>query len=117
MFTGKVKVKVASDSGFDFRALDSLSQTFRIVNDTGTHDAELCVFRNYTDRAIYLGGGNYCASSSVIKAGSAWVAATVGLHFNPRMKITKTFYGIRVLSDRPEDRHYVLSDTLIAQSA
>jgi len=116
MFNASTKIKISGDSAIEFRRFDQLSPKFRIVNLTGEHEAELIVHEAHVEPAmIYLGKSSLVTPETLIKSGANWIPARDGLRMHPRMQFKGVVYDLRVLSEKPDDQHFILSDGLIVR--
>jgi len=118
MFNGSTRVKISGDKAIEFRRFDKLPPKFRISNLTGEHDAELIVREGHAEPAmIYLGKGSLATPETLIKSGANWIPARDGLRMHPRMQFKGALYDLRVLSEKPDDQHFILSDKLVIRCA
>lgn len=116
MFNGVTRVKISGDSAIEFRRFDQLPPKFRVVNLTGEHDAELVV-EDYSGPVTYLGNGSFLTPDTLIKSGTNWIPALDGLRMHSRIGFKGIVYSVRVLSEKPEDQYFILSDTLVIRCA
>lgn len=117
MFNGSTRVKITGSNAIEFRRFDQLPPKFRIVNLTGEHDAELIV-EDYSGPVIYLGKGSFSTPDTLIKSGGNHIPAHDSLRLLPRQTGFKGIvYDVRVLSEKPDDQHFILSDSLMIRCA
>jgi hypothetical protein len=107
-FSGAVEIETPSG----FVRFDQLptDAPFDIVNETGTHQAELLVHENYTDWMIQLAPQKAVTLDHVMKDGADWIAADAKYPDFERVWFVNgtMVYNLHVLSDDEADQHYRL---------
>ena len=90
---------------------------FEIVNETGTHLAELVVHENYYGWMVQIGEGEkFVTENHLMKSGTEWLAADKKYATLPRFWFEGTVYNLHVLSDDPADKHYILFNGDVAHN-
>jgi fibronectin type 3 domain-containing protein len=111
-FTGEVKVRTP----YGLMRFDEMEAHLEIENLTGTHPADLVIHEDYSGDMIDMNGG-LVTPGHRLKLGEKWVRAEELLATS--MKIagwTGTVYNLHILSDNPEDHHYILENGLVAHN-
>ena len=90
---------------------------FEIVNETGTHLADLIVHEDWDGLMIDFGNGQMVTLDHLIKDGDKWIEAGDKYPDLPRVPFHGTVYNLHIHSDNPEDHHYVLASGDIAHNA
>lgn len=86
-----------------------IGRPFEIVNETGTHLAELVVHENYKSWMVELDGDKLVTVDHVMKmADGTWDRADEKYADLPHVWFEGTVYNLHVLSDDPADKHYIL---------
>jgi hypothetical protein len=86
-----------------------IGRPFEIVNETGTHLAELVVHENYKSWMVELDGDKLVTLDHVMKmADGTWDRADEKYADLPHVWFEGTVYNLHILSDDPADKHYVL---------
>lgn len=113
-FSGNVRVKTSAG----IKRFDGLPVEFEITNLTGNHRAQLVIHPDYTDTMIDMGDGELVTAGHAFKHGEVWVAANE--FFSDRYRRISEWkgnvYNMHVLSDNPEDHHYILENGHIAHN-
>jgi len=104
-FTGNVAIRVTL---FGVVELMSLSERFELVNETGTHWAELIVHENYKGWMLELAPNKLVTVNHIMKLGNDWVPAEEKYLSLKRVWFEGTVYNVHVISDDPADQHYIL---------
>jgi hypothetical protein len=90
---------------------------FEIVNETGTHLAELVVHENYYGWMVQIGEGEkFVTENHLMKSGTEWLSADKKYPTLPRFWFEGTVYNLHVLSDDPVDKHYILFNGDVAHN-
>ncbi|HKS75835.1 MAG TPA: hypothetical protein VJQ82_21665 [Terriglobales bacterium] len=109
-FTGDVRIKTSGG----YRRFDELPDEFEIENHTGRHRARLIVHLQSLEPMRRMGDG-LVTVGHLIRVGGGWVPA--GEIFHERaLAIPRTVYNVHVISDSPEDHHYLLENGLTAHN-
>jgi hypothetical protein len=95
---------------------DSVPHIVRIRNLTGTHLAELLVHEAHPRVMIEFAPGELVTLDHLFKQGRRWVRADEFFADAPRVTYEGKVYNLRVLTDRPEDRHYWLEAGYVAHN-
>lgn len=118
-FSGNVRVRIVDSNVFRWKRFDELPAAgkFKIVNMTGVHFAELVVHESHVERMIDMGDGLLVTGSHLMRnIDGEWVPACELFPDQPRVDFDGTVYNLHVLSDKEEDRHYVLENFEIAHN-
>ena len=107
---------IQTPDGFVPIGLMPWDKPFEIVNETGTHYADLIVHEEYDALMIDLGKGMLVTLDHMMKDGDKWVEAGDKYVDSPRIPFHGTVYNLHVRSDNPEDQHYVLSNGDVAHN-
>ena len=90
---------------------------FEIVNETGTHLAELVVHENYFGWMIQIGEGErFVTEDHAMKVGTEWLRADQKYAELPRYWFEGKVYNLHILSDDPTDSHYILFNGDVAHN-
>jgi hypothetical protein len=92
---------------------DELPGEFVVVNHTGKHRAKLLVHE--TDEPMRRMGSNLVTEKHLIQVGSDWVPAADLFHEVVPSQ-TRLVYNAHVLTDNPDDHHYLLENGLTAHN-
>lgn len=112
-FTGNVRICVPGG----FARFDELHGEFEIANRKGTRRATLVVHEDYTDTMLDMGNGELVTEGHGLLLDGEYQAASICLPEAPRIeKWTGTVFNLHVLSDDPEDHHYILENGWIAHN-
>ncbi len=114
-FTGNVEIKTPSGlSRFDSFPVN---RPFHIVNETGTHLAELVVHEHYDGPMISIDGDRLVTPTHLMKVGpDLWDTAEKKYPTNPRTHFKGNVYNLHVLSENEADHHYVLFNGDVAHN-
>src|SRR5271166_408010 len=114
-FTGSVEIK--APEGFVAFEDFPKDEAFEIVNETGTHTAELIVHENYAGWMVVLDGDKLVTLDHVMKmSDGAWDRADEKYADLPHVWFEGTVYNLHVLSDDEQDRHYILFNGDVAHN-
>ena len=104
-----LNVPIETPAGFvKFGALPR-GEEFEIVNETGTHRAVLVVHEYNADWMVDLGDGKLVTVGHNMKTATGdWVRAEDYYTNLPKVWFEGTVYNLHILSDKPEDHHYIL---------
>jgi len=113
-FTGNVKIKIPGG----YKRFDELPDICEIYNLTGVHKALLVVHEDYTDDMIDMHDEELVTFSHRFKRDEDWIPADDLLPTRcARIREWKgTVYNLHILSDNPEDHHYILESGLVAHN-
>lgn len=109
-FSGDVRIRTA----YGLKRFEELPERFVIENRTGRHAAALLVHRDSLEPMRRM-GEQLVTESHLIQIGSAWVPAAELFHEPAPIK-PRTVYNLHVLSDDPQDAHYILESGLTAHN-
>jgi hypothetical protein len=111
-FSGDVKVKTPQG----FVRMDELPEKCVIINLTGEHEAEVIVHRNALEPMRVMSGGGLVTNSHLLREpDGAWLAAS-SLFSEKAPQTPRTLYNIHVITQRPENMHYILENGYIAHN-
>lgn len=115
-FTGKVIVRTP----YGDTPLEQLPKehTFLIENATGIHEALLTVHENYSDDFVQIGPDQYVTVSHLMKKEDKWITADQ-FYTSEYQRIhleSITVYDISVITNKDEDRHFVIDGGAIAHN-
>lgn len=115
-FTGDVEIK--TPGGFKPFASLPHDSPFEIVNETGTHRATLVVHDGYVGFMLPLGRDRrrLVTPDHLMKNGNDWVSAEQKYSKGVRLLFKGTVYNLHVLSDDPDDHHYILFNGDVAHN-
>jgi hypothetical protein len=103
-FTGNVAIQTPhGDAEFA-----ELEDKFELVNETGTHWAERVVHEDYAGWMLEIAPGRLVTLDHLMKDGTEWLVAEQRYAGLPRVWFEGTVYNAHVLSDDPQDQHYIL---------
>jgi hypothetical protein len=115
-FTGSVEIK-APEGFVAFEDFADETEPFEIVNETGTHKAELVVHENYAGWMVELDGGKLVTLDHAMKmSDGTWDRADEKYADLPHVWFEGTVYNLHVLSDDPADKHYILFNGDVAHN-
>jgi hypothetical protein len=120
-FSGNVRIRTPAglQSFSDLRAVKS---PFPIVNQTGTHGAALIIHERYDGPMIDMGGGELVTPEHLMKqydpwtTFASWLPAASRFPGSPRVRFTGDVFNLHILSDDPDDQHYLLANGEIAHN-
>jgi hypothetical protein len=111
-FTGNVAIQTP----YGDVELASLPEKFELVNETGTHWAQLLVHENYKGWMLEIAPGKLVTLDHEMKVGTEWLTAEEKYPTANRVWFEGTVYNAHVLSANPEDKHYILWNGDIAHN-
>ncbi len=97
---------VLTDDGYI--RFDQLPMEFNVINHTGTHKAVLVV-HDYNIEPLRRMGDGFVTEGHNFKVGDKWVWARDLFH-EPYMLEPRTVYNLHVISNDPDDHHYILKN-------
>lgn len=103
-FTGCVEIEVPSG----LSKFNDLPERFELINETGTHEAELVVHADYKGWMLELEPGKLVTLDHLMKSGDQWVAAEVKYAGLNLVWFEGTVYNLHVITDDARDQHFVL---------
>ncbi len=103
-FTATVPIKTPTV----YVEFGQLPAKFELVNETGTHWAELIVHEDYEGWMVVLEGDRLVTTNHVMKAGEDWVPAASKYASLGRRWFKGTVYNVHVITDDPDSQHFVL---------
>jgi hypothetical protein len=115
-FSGNVRVRVPAGR-LSFDELRALPSPFSIVNETGTHLAELIIHKAHDGPMIDMGGSELVTPEHLMKDGAGWIPAAGRFHDRPGVQFRGDVFNLHILSDDPADQHYILANGEIAHNA
>jgi hypothetical protein len=93
-----------------------LPEKFWIINETGKHLAELEVNKNYDGEMIEYAPGKLVTPQHCMLRKGEWVPASEFYSDKPRVSHKGTVYNLHVITEKEEDRHYVIETGDIAHN-
>lgn len=99
---------VAIETPAGLMEFGDLDEVFELINETGTHMAELVVHENYKGWMIELEPGKLVTLDHFMKDGNDWIAADDKYPSLNRVWFEGTVYNIHVITDDSRDQHFVL---------
>lgn len=106
-FTGNVRIYTTEG----LRRFDELREPFIIMNRNGMFEARLIVHENYTDTMLDMGEGQLVTKDHGILSFGDWLTAETIWDHLPRIENwTGTVYNLHIVSENPEDAHYILEN-------
>ena len=113
-FSGNVATEVP-DGWVQLRTLPR-DVPFEIVNETGTHWAELLVHDFDGEMIDFTGLAHLVTPEHLMKCGEAWEDAARFYSFRKRVHYAGEVFNLHVLSDNPADQHFRLHNGDIAHN-
>lgn len=110
-FTGNVGV-LTPKGIVPFRNLGTI---FEIKNETGIHRAKLVTHHGWFDM-LDMGGDNLVTLKHRLKVSGEWMPAEDYFGGSPAIGVFGTVYNLHVVSDNPEDHHYILENGMAAHN-
>jgi hypothetical protein len=115
-FTGSVEIK-APEGFVAFEDFADATEPFEIVNETGTHMAELIVHENYKGWMVILDGDKLVTVDHAMKMlDGTYDRADEKYADLPHVWFEGTVYNLHVLSDDEQDKHYILFNGDVAHN-
>jgi hypothetical protein len=115
-FTGSVEIK-APEGFVAFEDFADATEPFEIVNETGTHRAELVVHENYAGWMVILDGDKLVTVDHAMKMlDGTYDRADEKYADLPHVWFEGTVYNLHVLSDDEQDKHYILFNGDVAHN-
>jgi len=113
-FTGNVRIKTTKG----WMRLDELprGETFRVVNETGEHEAVLIVHEKYKGLMIDMGEGQLVTLEHLFKHEGDWRVARYHFGNKPSFPWEGVVYNVHVMSSAQEDMHYILESGEVAHN-
>lgn len=97
-----------------YKRFDQLPAEFYVINHTGRHLAKLIVHENSTEPMRKM-GNHLVTERHLMKVGESWVPARDIFH-EVANEEPRTVYNCHVLTDNPEDHHYLLENGMTAHN-
>jgi len=112
-FSGNVKVQTSEG----WKTFSELDLRFRVVNETGEHDALLYSHPDFSGTLLDMGHGLLATEDHVIKTPEGdWKKAGEVFPNAPRMEVKQPVYNIHVDSAHEKDWHYILENGVVAHN-
>src|SRR5690348_299846 len=111
-FSGDVKVKTPQG----FVRMDELGEKCVVVNLTGEHEAEVIVHHNAFEPTRVMPCGSLVTEAHLLRqSDGTWVPAS-SLFPEKAPQTSRTLYDIHVITENPDDMHYILENGYIAHN-
>lgn len=111
-FSGNVTVKTVNG----WEAFSDLPPVVEIVNETGTHTADLIVHEGYEGWCVSLPGDWKVTTDHPMKSGDKFVDAYIKYSDREIVKYSGTVYNLHVRTENEADRHYILGNGDVAHN-